>query len=282
MKTKKTISRRRFLKTLLGAGIFTTGLPFLYSFFLERTWFDVQRRSIPLFHFKSPFRGLRIVQFSDLHYGFYFNREQLKSVVNIIRDLEPDIVCFTGDLVEDETDGLQACVPILASLKAPLGKYAVLGNHDYWSNVDDVKQAMTDSGFQLLVNEHAVVKQGSEYIVLAGIDDALHGTPDLNQALKGTSSDTPTILLAHEPDVAEQTKQRSQVSLQLSGHSHGGQIRIPFIGEVVTPPMGSRYVQGLYTLEDAPLMVYTNRGIGTTIYPFRMNCRPEITVLDFV
>jgi predicted MPP superfamily phosphohydrolase len=273
---KKKISRRNFIRKILSfLGVIALG-PFI-SFFGERNWLKIEEVDIHFNNLPIGFTDVRIVHFSDTHLGFYYDHHNLRTLVDRINSCKPDMICFTGDLVDGEYECSESAIPVLNELKAPLGKYAVLGNHDYRSDPSQVVSALTSSGFKVLINENMrITKDGSD-IYIAGVDDILQGSPHIEKALEGIGENEFTILLAHEPDYADVTKDYL-VGLQLSGHSHGGQIRLPIVGYLVTPPFGSKYVYGLYDLTN--LKVYTNRGIGTTIYPFRLFCRPEITVIN--
>ncbi|MNR12469.1 putative metallophosphoesterase [compost metagenome] len=172
-------------------------------------------------------------------------------------------------------------IPYLSQLQAPLGKYAVLGNHDLRLDSLRVKHILEQSGFVVLVNGNRTIQYGDGRIHVVGIDEMFHGRPNLPLALEGLPKDEFILLLAHEPDFAEWAiKAPIPIDLQLSGHSHGGQIRIPFYGSVFTPDLGKRYSMGLYSIKGTDFKVYTNRGIGTTLLPIRFNCKPEITVYD--
>jgi predicted MPP superfamily phosphohydrolase len=272
------VSRRQFLRQgmLIAAGLMaaTAG----YACFAERHWLDVRRISVSLKRLPKAFAGMRIAHFSDPHLGHYYEAKHLQQIANLINEYRPDMICFTGDLVDRECSSLPAAAAVLAEMQAPLGKYAVLGNHDYRSGAAQVVQSMELAGFQVLHNRHIRLQRGSEQLFIAGIDDALLGVPDLPRALGGIAQDACTILLAHEPDIAEEAA-RYPVDLQLSGHSHGGQVRFPLIGAVLTPRLGRKYPDGLQRVNNAGLQVYTNRGLGTTILPVRLLCRPELAVL---
>jgi predicted MPP superfamily phosphohydrolase len=165
--------------------------------------------------------------------------------------------------------------PVLANLNARHGVYAALGNHDLWTDVNIVLGAFEDIRMPVFVNQGIPITRGKSQLYLAGLDDGWSGQPDLDAALEGAPKDTPIILLYHEPDLADQISLDKRVSLQLSGHSHGGQIRFPLIGAPLLPYLAWKYDQGLYRVRD--LWVYTNRGLGVTNIPIRYNCRPEIT-----
>ncbi|MFC3842995.1 metallophosphoesterase [Paenibacillus sp. MAH-36] len=279
--TNKRMNRRAFLKysmTAVGSLATLAGVSGLYGIFGERYW--IQLNTVPLAYHRYPaaFAGMRIVQFSDTHLGKYYSLGQMARVVKLVQREEPDLICFTGDLFDSNYGQINDdVIPILSRLQARLGKYAVLGNHDMRLDPKRVKDVLERSGFTVLVNANRSIVRGNSRLWIAGIDEMFHGKPDLPLALKGTEKDEFVLLLAHEPDFAD-TALKFPVALQLSGHSHGGQIRIPFYGSLFTPDLGQKYEVGLYTFEKSEFHVYTNRGIGTTLFPIRFNCRPEITV----
>ncbi|MDP5277074.1 metallophosphoesterase [Chengkuizengella axinellae] len=251
-----------------------------YSYFGERKW--LQTSEIKLKSNKLPvqFSGLKIIHFSDMHLGFHTDNQYMDDLIKQVNAHEPDLICFTGDLIDEDPAILETYLTKLQQFKARYGKFAVLGNHDYGkvnSNALKVSEVLSRSDFKLLINEKIQMKKDNALMNIAGLDDILYGNADLNHTLSNIDQDTYTILLAHEPDIADEV-QNYPVDLQLSGHSHGGQIRLPLFGHIIAPPMGRKYVNGLYEVGDS-LNVYTNRGIGTTIYPFRFFCRPEITVI---
>ncbi|UFJ42897.1 metallophosphoesterase [Brevibacillus humidisoli] len=271
------MSRLDFLKQLFywitlpaGAGV--------YAVFVERYWPEVRTHTVYLDRLPVAFDGLRIVQFSDVHLGHYYGPRQLADVVDQIHSLQADLIAFTGDLYDRDLTYERETTEILARLSAPLGKWAVVGNHDYRAGAEAVGDLLRRSGFQLLHNRHSMLSKDGAGLLIAGVDDTLHGRPDIGSALQGITEEICTILLVHEPDFADVSKLHG-VDLQLSGHTHGGQVRMPFIGHLVLPPHGEKYPDGLQQLDDSTLQVYTNRGIGTTGLPVRFFCRPEITLL---
>ncbi|WP_274648606.1 metallophosphoesterase [Paenibacillus humicola] len=276
------LSRRAFLKkswfwigALLGASV--TGLG--YSHFIEPRMISVVNRTLAFRRIPVSFAGKRVIHFSDVHLDFYFGLDRMQRLIEQIQALSPDMICFTGDLYHNHVGKSgAACSMLLNRLKAPLGKWAVLGNHDYDAGVSNVEKVLVDGGFTLLTNRSAVIEQGSDRIQIAGIDDFFFGSPNYRTVFERVDLNRFTMLLAHEPDFADQTI-RYPVDLQLSGHSHGGQVRLPLIGPLVLPEMARKYPQGLYRLGEGKLLLYTNRGIGMSNYPFRFLCRPEITVL---
>lgn len=274
-----TISRRKFLK-ISGAAVIASmvSVP-LYSFFFERFWLDINKIQLSFPQLPPSFSGMKIVHFSDLHLGAFFDVDHLQKIVNHINSLKPDLICFTGDLVEDGTEILDKSIPILQQLHAPLGKIAIFGNHDYRiGKQQDVEDALKQSGFVFLQNNHTSINLLGEKIYVAGTDDMFGGGSDIPKAIEGIPANQFTILLAHEPDLADIAVQH-WIHLQLSGHSHGGQIRVPFVGALFTPDGAKKYIDGLFPFRDSNFKLYVNRGIGTTALPFRFHCRPELTMI---
>ncbi|QRG69811.1 metallophosphoesterase [Brevibacillus choshinensis] len=277
-----TISRKTLLHKWFQAALRLLGLgavACLYSYGWERKWIEVTQVPIEVPSLPETFKGMKLVHFSDLHLGHYCEPEDVRHVVELIMQERPDMICFTGDLVDESTRYLSAVVPILRQLRAPFGKYAVLGNHDYRMREQHVvRDALSSSGFEVLDNRHIRVEKQGSALCVAGVDDVLFGVPDLTRAVAEIPAGDTVILLAHEPDFAQEAA-AFPIHLQLSGHSHGGQVRLPLIGPILTPKLSQKYVQGLYRVEKKDMQVYTTRGIGTTILPIRFLCRPEVTVL---
>lgn len=277
----KRLNRRTFLKKSLLAVeslAILTGVSGLYGIFGERYWIQSTMVRLSYRRYPASFEGVRIVQFSDTHIGKYYSLEQMGKVVDLLQRQEPDVICFTGDLFDSKFGKVSDdVIPILSRLQAGMGKFAVLGNHDMRLDSNRVRDVLERSGFTVLVNESRSIERGNGRIRVVGVDEMFHGKPDLKLALQGVRQDDFVLLLAHEPDFAD-TSLNYRVDLQLSGHSHGGQIRIPLYGSIFTPDLGQKYPIGLYAFEGSEFHVYTNRGIGTTLLPIRFNCRPEVTV----
>jgi predicted MPP superfamily phosphohydrolase len=275
------IHRRKFLKLSLALGALCLGAP-LYAGIIEVSWLETTRLTLRSPRLPTSFDGMRIVHISDLHFGHHFDLSQLDVIIGRVEALKPDLLCFTGDLIDDQLSITEAksIARRLQQCNPPLGKFAVLGNHDYFGDVALVKQALSDGGFHVLINQVYPLVKGTDTLYLSGLDDHMEGQPDLEAVLAQLPNDPHAfhLLLAHEPDSAA-THRTAPIDLQLSGHSHGGQIRLPFLGAPITPPGGRRYPAGLYRLNER-FALYTNRGIGTTILPLRFLCRPEITVLE--
>lgn len=276
------LSRRKFL--LAGAaavGVATLGT----DGFVQSNHPHLVEIEIPLARLPEAFDGFRLVQLSDFHYDEHFSAIPIRKSVAVVNDLRPDLIALTGDFVTvpilERPASLRAaaatvepCAALLHELQAP--KYAILGNHDAIASPDHVVRALESANITVLRNQSVAIERGRDRMWLAGIDDLLRGRPDMSATLANISEKETTILLAHEPDFADDAS-LSPVDLQLSGHSHGGQIWIPGIGAPWLPPMARRYPRGLHQLGN--LTLYTNIGIGTIRAPIRINCQPEITAI---
>lgn len=283
----KKVTRRRFLKRGLGAFITAVLTAFGGGFYarkIEPQLLMVNKQTIVHQNIPSGFIGFKILQFSDTHIGFQYDLKQLNELVNKINELQPDVIFFTGDLMDapNQFNEIDSLAPILKNLKAPFGQYAIFGNHDHGGYGSDIyRKVMKDAGFTLLQNEVSPITLiNNELIYVAGIDDAMLGRPDIQTTIGDLPQEAYTILLSHAPDLADQVASYQNVHLQLSGHSHGGQIQLPFFGALIKPPLAEKYYEGFYTIgsESNPLTLYVNRGLGTTRLPFRFFSPPEITV----
>jgi uncharacterized protein len=243
---------------------------------------------IPLTRLPDVWDGITIVQLSDFHYDDDFSVVPIRKAVEITNRLQPDLIVLTGDFVtmpmfskllhtsRQAARAAEPCAALLGQLRAPLGVYAVLGNHDMRTDPTFVVESLKAKGIQVLRNRSVPLERQGKRLWLGGLDDAMHGYPDVDATLRGTPREEPVVLLVHEPDYARRVA-RHPVDLQLSGHSHGGQIVIPLVGAPYLPPMGRWYPKGLYQLSS--LALYTNVGLGTIRLPARWNCSPEITFL---
>jgi len=285
----KKISRRTFIKKTLSSFLALIGAGaggFFYARDIEPRLLEISHHQIKNSFIPKGFHQFKIIQFSDTHLGFHYDLEQFKKLLKKIMDEKPDIIFFTGDLMDEPNKYYQASsiIPLLQQLEAPFGKFAIYGNHDHGGYGTDIyKGIMENAGFQLLNNENKEIKllDGSSLHII-GIDDAMLGNPDIGQAVSGIPAESYKILLSHAPDLADEAA-NYQIHLQLSGHSHGGQIKIPFIGALVKVPFAVKYQEGFYELSGkSPLTLYVNRGIGTTRLPFRFLTKPELSVFTLV
>jgi predicted MPP superfamily phosphohydrolase len=277
-------TRRQFLYTGAAAivGIAALGT----DGYLESYRLQLKKIEIPLSRLPQQFDGFSIAQLSDFHYEEEFSAVPIRRSVELVNSLSPDLVVFTGDFVTAPmfrfgrhaalvaANAAFPCAAVLSGIKSRMGSFAILGNHDVYSNPVLVASALRSHGIPLLKNSCVPIERDGARFWLAGIDDALEGKPDLGAAIYKIPSGEPVILLAHEPDFADEAA-LSPVDLQLSGHSHGGQIWIPGVGAPWLPSLARNYPRGLYKIEN--MVLYTNIGIGTIRAPIRINCIPEVT-----
>jgi predicted MPP superfamily phosphohydrolase len=274
-------TRRSFL---IGTGTVAAGLA-LYSGEIARHEIEIVYHPIAITNLPDPFHGYRIVQLSDIHLDEYTEPFFLERIVHQVNALAPDLVLLTGDFITHGSltfiaggHAVRRCAEILTTLTAPL-RYAILGNHDVAFNGPLVIEALASHGTPVLVNQHLPIERNCARLWLCGVDDPGTSHPDLDLTLPA-KPDGPVLLMAHEPDYADIVIAHPRgplVDLMLAGHSHGGQIRLPFLGPLILPPMGEKYPEGHYRFNR--MQLYVNRGIGTVGLPFRLNCPPEITVV---
>ncbi|MBL9115006.1 MAG: metallophosphoesterase [Verrucomicrobiaceae bacterium] len=259
--------------------LFTTALAapltaYIYGRSLERHVLTTEKITLSLPHLEDELAGLRIIQISDLHLRPYTPPEFIAKTVQEVNALEPDIIAITGDFITRDAKDAGELADILSALKSRYGTYGVMGNHDCWHQPLKVLLELKRGGVQMLVNDgHPLLINGAP-LWIGGVDSAWAGKPDLTRALP-KANDIPTILLAHEPDYADEVIKADRHLIQLSGHSHGGQVRAPLWGEIVHVSWAKKYVCGHYDLGKVKL--YVNRGIGCVSHPVRFACPPEIT-----
>ncbi len=272
------VSRRTFIKGAAVAGMALTSMSVVYGNTVEPYDIDITLHQIPLHNLTSEFDGYKIIQITDLHMGSWLDKEQLIKIVQIINSYEPDLVAITGDFITlgriaNYADDL---VESLSLLQANDGVVAVLGNHDHWANVEQTREVLVKANIKELPNEHIVINRESAQLVIAGLDDIWEKQHDIDHLISQLPKDAPAVLLAHEPDIADETSQTGLFGLQISGHSHGGQIRLPIIEAPYLPRLAKKYPIGRYEVNG--MVQYTNRGIGMVDIPIRIGCRPEIAI----
>lgn len=277
---ERKLTRRQFLKitskwavgsTALGIG----GVGYMNG--LEPKWIDVQHLSLMLQRLPSAFAGYRIAQISDIHIGDWMSRDHLAEVVQLVNSQQADMIVITGDFVSVINDRLgDELASGLRALSARDGVLGVLGNHDHWTNAGMVEEALRAGGAININNAvHTITRDGA-LLNIGGVDDVWERKHQLDVVLDKLPREGAAILLAHEPDFADTSAATNRFDLQLSGHSHGGQVRLPLIGPLRLPYLGEKYHMGLYRV--GGMLHYTNRGVGMIRPYVRLNCRPEITV----
>ena len=276
------INRRKFFRLAAAGGAFALAAD---GVLIEPNRLRVIRKEISLRRWPAEMDGFTIALLSDFHYDPYFSIHPIRSAVEIVNDLRPDLIALTGDFVSSPFGGdpekaaaaADPCGEILSRLQAPFGLWAVMGNHDAFTDPDRVTSALRNVGIKVLANQSTPIEKSGGRFWLGGVEDVLGKTADLDAALRGIPASEATVLLVHEPDYADRVA-RYPVDLQLSGHTHAGQIRIPFLPPMYLPELARKYVWGLYKI--GGLTLYTNAGIGTVDIPVRFNCPPEITFIS--
>ncbi|RPI10253.1 MAG: metallophosphoesterase [Zetaproteobacteria bacterium] len=265
--------RRRFLRAGVGAVAATPVLFSGYGAAYAGRAYDVERFSLPFG------RSLRVVQLTDIHAGIYMTRDDMRRYAAQVIALQPDLFVLTGDFISNSMVCLPGCVEEMARVRARYGTFATLGNHEHvWGNAGEVEAEFRRGGIPLLTNAHTVIRTTEGPFAVAGIDDLQWGRPDLNAALRGLDPAMPTLLLSHRPEIFPAAAARG-IPLTLSGHYHGGQIKLSLPGgDLSLAHLRSPYPEGLYRIDDSHL--YVSRGIGTTFTPVRLNARPEVTVFE--
>ncbi|MBE0690846.1 MAG: metallophosphoesterase [Anaerolineae bacterium] len=276
------MTRRRFLQ-LAGAGLALTatgGAGYVYASRIEPERLAIEHISLRLPHLDPAFDGYRLIQISDVHMDHrHMTRDRLLGVVSLVNAQQPDFVVVTGDFVTrgNAADYADSVVIPLRELRTRDGAAAVLGNHDHWASASAVRQMIADAGLIDLNNRvHTKVRGGAQFHI-TGVDDIWENHHRLDRVLDALPLDGAAILLAHEPDFADESAATARFDLQLSGHTHGGQCVLPGGAMPILPELGHKYPSGLYRVGD--MWQYTNRGLGMTWFPqVRFNCRPEISV----
>jgi len=268
--------RRAFLKSVLAAATPVTpvmaasyGLYEAGSVRIERPEFDMPR--LP-----AAFDGLRVAFLTDIHHGPFIGLDYVASIVRTTLALGPDLILLGGDYISRDAKYAAPCFEVLSGLRAPLGVFGVLGNHDYRHGVEHVKAAFAAAKIGELTNAGVWLERGSARFRLAGVDDLWFGKPDPRPAVGDASPADVCLLVSHNPDFAEKLRDE-RVGLVISGHTHGGQVYVPGYGAPIVPSRyGQKYLHG--RVQAPTTQVYVSRGLGTVTPPMRYNSRPELTL----
>ena len=247
---------------------------FFWAFLVEPNLLVIQKQKLNI----PELKGLKIVFASDWHIAPW-EKWRLKKIIREINAQQPDIILLGGDFVKGHRFASsmkpEKIAAELGKLKAPLGVYAVLGNHDWYLDGKKVRQALEKNGIRVLENENLLLEAKGNKFYLAGLADKITRRPDIEKTLKSTTK--PTILLTHNPDVFPELP--TDPDLILAGHTHGGQVVLPFVGPLIVPSdFGTRFAAGEFDENGKRMIV--SKGLGTSLLPLRFNCLPEILVLE--
>lgn len=281
---KKKHNKKKIILTTILLLLLIVLILLMWSRFISTSGLIVKEYPIKTKLLSENYDGFKIVHFSDLHYGSTVGEKELKNLVNKINNLKPDIIVFTGDLVEQgvilSKDEIKNITKTLNKLNPSIEILAVKGNHDYdHTYFEDI---VPNLEWTILDNTYKYVYNGNtEKIVFVGLDSYLRGEPDYSNAfsfLNEQENKIYTIVLGHEPDMIDEISDYD-FDLMLAGHSHLGQVRIPFIGSILTPNGAKKYFDEHYIVDNTEL--YINGGIGTSILKFRFFAKPSINLYRF-
>lgn len=265
----------RQILTLLGLGAFATAT---YAILIEPNKVILEEIAVRMPRLAPAFDGYRLVQISDFHLRGQRSRRHLLAALEKVQQIQADLIVITGDLLHGYTPGdVEFLIEALRPLHAPDGVLAVLGNHDYRDDVTRLRQALPQCDVVELCNSVHSIQRGEAALHIAGLGSAVWRQDSLDTVLDKLPDQGAAILLAHEPDTADFSAATGRFDLQLSGHTHGGQVHLPLIGMPVLPSFGQRYPSGRYQLGDMTL--YTNRGLGTTGPLVRLGAPPEVSLI---
>jgi len=241
----------------------------------EANTLTTEKIIIALKHLPKSLNGFRIVHLSDIHHSPFTSLEHITRAVEIANSLKPDMFVLTGDFVSHESDYIAPMAKVMGTLKSEFGTFACLGNHDHWTDADLVTNSLRGENITVLINEGFRFAARGASFWLCGVDDYMVGRTDLRSALRGSFPDEMKILLAHNPKILYRAA-RASVDLMLSGHTHGGQVKIRNEEKRILPRR--KFASGLYRRKDT--QVYITRGIGTVVLPVRFGCPPEVSLIE--
>ena len=250
----------------------------IYATKIEPNWFQIKPVSLTVPELASSFEGFKIAQISDLHADDSMNQKKLAKIIRSIDEQDPDIIAITGDFFTKEPtlEAIRLLENNLGNLSPKEQTLAVLGNHDHYYDSQIIRDIFQHTNIQELKNSVYTINRGKDKLNFAGVDDYWKQKSRLDLVMKQLPQDGVSVLLAHEPDFADISSNENRFVLQMSGHSHGGQVKIPFRKPPVLPPLGEKYPIGRYQV--GTMVQYTNRGVGMVKPLVRFGSRPEITV----
>jgi predicted MPP superfamily phosphohydrolase len=273
----RRLTRRRLVRA--GGGLALAGLAAaaIDAFGLEPYWLKRTDCEIGVDDLPAGWDGATVAHLTDIHVGRIITLGYVRKAVDLANAARPDVVVLTGDFVTPARAIGEAYADELRRLEAPLGVFAVLGNHDHWTDPAGVVAMLESAGVEMVTNRRVVLERGGGKLCLAGVDDLWEGRQLLDEALGGLDESVPRLVLCHNPDYAEVMPASPRVDLLLCGHTHGGQVRLPLIGAPRLPIVHAKYADGL--VAGPACAVFVSRGVGLAGLPVRFNCRPEVPVL---
>ena len=272
------MNRRKFLKFAIYGG--TCALVGSYPVLIERNIVLVNRYTIPISNLPPSFHGFTLAQLTDLHFGFLVSKSFVEDIVYRTNKLQTDLIVCTGDYVHKRNTikEIEIVWPILSKLKARYGVYSVLGNHDHWADSGRSLYWLERAG-QYIRHKCEPIYKGRDRIFIGGAGDFWEDDLNIDKTFSCSYEGECRLLLSHNPDSVD-TEFNTPLSLMISGHTHGGQVVIPFFGPPMLPVKNKHYSSGLIVTHKTKLFI--SRGIGWAIYPIRFNCYPEIAILKLI
>ncbi|HYO90730.1 MAG TPA: metallophosphoesterase [Pyrinomonadaceae bacterium] len=274
--TKFKPTRRDFLRGAAAAPLLAISATSLYASLIEPHSYRITETDIFVQELPASFDGFRIAQITDVHHSRIVPISEVRRVVEAAMSTKPDLIALTGDYTTSYRRYIEPCAEALGALTAPHGVWAVLGNHDHYTDSLLTVRALKRHQVGVLENANTIIARGGDTLQLVGIGDWTWGRADWARALHGIDKRRPAVMLSHQPVVLD-LPQTDGVSLILSGHTHGGQVRLPFVGPPIRYGRDFKYVQGLY--EKNGTQLYVSAGTGVIGLPVRLGVRPEISIL---
>jgi len=271
------LSRRQFLRGLVATPLVALSATAAYTRLIEPYNYWVSETDIFIRDLPQAFEGFRLTQLTDIHHSRILGINEVRRVVSLAQQTKPDMFVLTGDYSTSYRRYIEPCAEALSALTAPEGVWAVLGNHDHYTDPELTTRALQRHRIAVLNNAHTILQRGSDSIQLSGIDDWSWNAADWGRAFSGLKTNSPTILLSHQPTVLD-LEQTRKVALVLSGHTHGGQLKFPLLGAPARfATQDLKYARGLFRSGNTQL--YVSAGTGVIGLPMRFGVRPEIAVL---